>query len=85
MSVAGLDGQLLAIITVSALVFFVIVWVGVGVTRARVTQVMNLLLLSPEIQRQILLGKLQVSERALRSAVGSALWTDQLEHLTDPD
>ncbi len=35
MSVAGLDGQLLAIITVSALVFFVIVWVGVGVTRAR--------------------------------------------------
>lgn len=35
MSIAGLDGQLLAVITVSALVFFVIVWVGVGVTRAR--------------------------------------------------
>ena len=29
------DGQMLAVVTVSALVFFVIVWVGLGVTRAR--------------------------------------------------
>ncbi len=35
MNITALDGQMLAVITVSALVFFVIVWVGLGVTRAR--------------------------------------------------
>ena len=35
MSVLGLDGQLLAVAAVGALVLFVIVWVGIGVTRAR--------------------------------------------------
>ena len=35
MNITALDGQMLAVVTVSALVFFVIVWVGLGVTRAR--------------------------------------------------
>jgi tight adherence protein C len=35
MNITALDGQMLAVITVSALVFFVIVWIGLGVTRAR--------------------------------------------------
>jgi tight adherence protein C len=35
MNITAIDGQMLAVITVSALVFFVIVWVGLGVTRAR--------------------------------------------------
>jgi tight adherence protein C len=35
MSIAGIDGQLLAVIAVSALVFFVVIWAGIGVTRAR--------------------------------------------------
>ena len=35
MNIAALDGQMLAVISVSALVFFVIVWIGLGVTRAR--------------------------------------------------
>ena len=40
-----------------------------GVSRARMAQVMNLLVLSPEIQEEILLGTLQVSERRLREVV----------------
>jgi tight adherence protein C len=35
MNISALDGQMLAVVTVSALVFFVIVWIGLGVTRAR--------------------------------------------------
>jgi tight adherence protein C len=35
MNITAIDGQMLAVVTVSALVFFVIVWVGLGVTRAR--------------------------------------------------
>jgi tight adherence protein C len=35
MNITALDGQMLAVVTVTALVFFVIVWVGLGVTRAR--------------------------------------------------
>jgi tight adherence protein C len=35
MNITALDGQMLAVITVSALVFFVIVWAGLGVSRAR--------------------------------------------------
>ena len=31
----SIDGQLLAVITVFLLVVFVIVWIGMGVTRAR--------------------------------------------------
>jgi len=35
MNITALDGQMLAVISVSALVFFVIVWAGLGVSRAR--------------------------------------------------
>ena len=35
MNITALDGQMLAVVTVSALVFFVIVWIGLGVSRAR--------------------------------------------------
>lgn len=56
---------------------------GLGLTRARVTQLMDLLLLAPDIQEEIL--ALQVatgerqpfSERALRDSVSSLIWTDQ--------
>ena len=35
MNILELDGQLLAVLTVGALIFFVAVWIGLGVTRAR--------------------------------------------------
>ena len=38
-----------------------------GLTRARVTQVMNLLLISPEIQEMILVGEVRLSERQARA------------------
>ncbi len=56
-----------------------------GLTRARVTQVMNLLLLAPAIQEQILAmppvkkGRDPVSERSLRKIVVEAAWERQTE------
>ena len=56
-----------------------------GLTRARVTQVANLLLLAPEIQEAILdlplitNGRDPVSERALRRIVVEPDWNRQLE------
>ena len=53
------------------------------VTRARMTQIMNLLLLAPEIQEQILdlpavtNGRDPVSERTLRRIVAEPDWTKQ--------
>ncbi len=50
------------------------------VTRARLTQIMNLLLLAPDIQEQLLLPALltaTISERHLRRIVNSPDWTDQ--------
>ena len=47
------------------------------VSRARVTQIMNLLLLAPTIQEQILLGSSPAPERHLRG-VKQALWQQQL-------
>ena len=49
-----------------------------GLTRARVTQVMNLLLLAPAIQQPVVLGDLNLTERRLRDVVGESLWEDQL-------
>ena len=55
----------------------------VGVTRARMTQIANLLLLAPHIQESLLAvspvvtGDDQVSERALRSVVSEATWEHQ--------
>jgi hypothetical protein len=56
----------------------------IGVTRARMTQIMNLLLLAPEIQEAILdlppvtNGRDPVSERALRAIVAEPEWDKQL-------
>ena len=53
------------------------------VTRARVTQIMNLLVLAPDIQEQILCwppvtnGKDPISERGLRSVVVELDWKKQ--------
>ncbi len=54
-----------------------------GVTRARLTQVMNLLLLAPEIQAHIATGVVVLGERALRLAVGEPSWAAQVAILED--
>ena len=43
---------------------------ALGITRARLTQIMNLLLLAPDVQHRILVGEIDASERALRAASG---------------
>ena len=54
-----------------------------GFTRARITQLMDLLLLAPEVQEEILFlelppGAQPVSERGLREAVlGTVDWQEQ--------
>lgn len=54
-----------------------------GLTRARMTQVMNLLLLAPEVQEAILdlmpirQGRDPVTERPLRAIVAKPLWERQ--------
>ena len=54
-----------------------------GVTRARITQIMNLLLLAPDIQEAILdlprtlAGSETITERHLRAIVGEPLWSKQ--------
>ncbi len=50
---------------------------ALGLTRARLTQVMNLLLLAPAIQVRILLGCLDATERALRAVGVEADWDRQ--------
>ncbi len=50
------------------------------VTRARITQIMNLLLLAPDIQESLLSPsptRLQPTERQLRSAARHLLWSTQ--------
>ena len=55
-----------------------------GVTRPRVTQIMNLLLLAPEIQEAILdlppvtKGREPISERSLRVVVAEFEWREQI-------
>ena len=57
---------------------------SIGVTRARMTQITNLLLLAPTIQEQILdlppitEGRDPVSERALRGTVAEPDWDRQM-------
>ena len=57
---------------------------SLNITRARVTQIMNLLLLAPEIQVEILdlptvtHGRDPVSERMLRRVAAEADWNRQL-------
>ena len=50
---------------------------ALGVTRARLTQVMNLLLLAPEIQEAVMAGQLRVTERSLRRVVREPVWAQQ--------
>ena len=52
-----------------------------GISRARVTQVMALLNLAPAIQAGLLLGRLRVSERDLRGVVREATWEGQEKSL----
>ena len=58
---------------------------AIGVTRARMTQIVNLLLLAPEIQETILdllpvtNGRDPVSERQLRPIAAESDWAQQLE------
>ena len=47
-----------------------------GLTRARVTQLLNLTLLAPEVQAEVVTQK--VTERALRSLSSQPSWRDQL-------
>ena len=51
----------------------------IGVSRARVTQVMRLLDLAPDIQEAVLDGKVDGpgAELALRKAAGESLWAEQ--------
>ncbi len=49
----------------------------IGMTAGRVTQVMNLLLLAPEIQESILVGEIRESERRLRQVVIQPDWSRQ--------
>jgi hypothetical protein len=48
------------------------------VTRARLTQIMNLLLLAPDIQEAVLFGDVSLKcERDLRAVVKMVYWTEQ--------
>ena len=54
-----------------------------GLTRARLTQVMNLLLLAPPIQEdvlhlEVLPGREPISERDLRRVLQSLVWEEQI-------
>ncbi len=46
-----------------------------GISRARMSQVMNLLTLSPGIQEAILAGRIKASERELRRVLRENIWT----------
>ena len=48
-----------------------------GLTNARVTQVMNLLQLAPDLQEGLLLGNLNVPERRLRVGLRCPDWAAQ--------
>jgi hypothetical protein len=56
---------------------------AIGVSKARISQVMNLLSLSPRIQEQILLGQLCMSERQIRRVLRSPDWENQETVLGD--
>jgi hypothetical protein len=54
---------------------------ALGLTRARLTQITKLLLLSPVIQERLLTGELVATERALRAVVQESIWQEQLDVL----
>ena len=51
------------------------------VSRARITQVMDLLMLAPEIQEEVLSGRRDVPFRELLRLAGKARWADQRARL----
>ena len=53
-----------------------------GIVKSHMTHVTNLLRLAPDIQEAILLGRLDVSERALRPVLRALLWSEQHDALT---
>ncbi len=50
-----------------------------GVSRARMSQILNLLNLPPRVQEGLLLGDLHLSERRIWALVASAEWEGQGE------
>lgn len=50
---------------------------SLGLTRARLTQVMGMTLLAPSIQEQLLTGDLHTTERALRPVCRQSQWDKQ--------
>jgi hypothetical protein len=52
------------------------------VTRARLTQIMNLLLLAPDLQEQLLFSATTVKERRLRNVVRLVEWREQRKCFT---
>ena len=56
---------------------------ALGVTRARITQIANLLLLAPEIQARIAIGELALSERGLRRVSAEPDWNAQADILAE--
>lgn len=60
------------------------------ISRARVTQIMDLLLLAPEIQEEILFlppvekGKDRITERRMRDLTAAASWLKQLCYWNEP-
>ena len=55
-----------------------------GLTRARLTQVMNPLLLAPEIQARLLLSHLRDTERLFRNLVKEPSWEMQAGSIQSP-
>ena len=58
---------------------------ALALTRARLTQIMNLFLLSPEIQERLLTGDIVLTERGLRRVVAEADWVAQERALRSMD
>lgn len=56
---------------------------ALGVSRARLSQVMSLLLLAPEIQERIAMGEITVSEHDLRHVAAEPDWARQGEMLVE--
>lgn len=50
---------------------------ALGLTRARLTQVMKLLLLAPEVQERVVQGRPELTERELRKVGGEPTWYSQ--------
>ncbi len=48
-----------------------------GVSRARMSQILNLLNLPPRVQKGLLLGDLHLSERRIRELATTAEWEGQ--------